>query len=499
MVISCTENISINNIERVLHEVTFKELRQMNQIVAAPFQLLLTENDNILECDQIVRIIPGKRIVAFGTWNEMPVVAKLFFSSGKAKQHLKKEIAGVEALISSGVPTPKILWSGSAQKQKIQIILFERIMDAVNLDEIWQKKDSPEELTELMKAVTLELATQHVLGIVQHDLHLKNFLISHNKIYTLDGGSITHQHTILSKEDSIDHLALFFSQLGIGTEALQHDLFQTYVKARSWLVKKANVQQLRKAMLAWTKKRWERYEHKIQRNCTAFACKKTFSTFMLYDRSYLSAEFSELLKNPESAFQQSNLHILKAGNSSTVIKVKIDNHYFVVKRYNIKNMFHALRRCLRMTRAAKSWNLAQRMCLFGIPTAKPVAFIENRVLGFRGKSYFIMEYINGPHAGDYFSSYRGEDTQTPYSLIAERILLLFKNLARLHLIHGDLKMTNILIDHTKPVLIDLDGMVEHKTNMGLKLALQKELKRFMKNWKDKPSIHALFERLIAKL
>ncbi|MHB1948775.1 MAG: lipopolysaccharide kinase InaA family protein [Gammaproteobacteria bacterium] len=496
MATSCIKNMN-NPKENVIRTLTWDDLKQADRNLPVPFQLVLTGNDEPVICEEIIRILPGKRLVAFGFWGKKLVVAKLFFERGSAKRHLKREIEGVESLLASAIPTPKLLWQGSSQKNKIQVLLFERIVDADNLDTIWQDKKSPDEAVHLMQAIIIELATQHVMGIVQNDLHLKNFLVTEKHIYTLDGGSIKKIDGILPKEDSLDHLALFFAQLGVGTEELQETLFQTYIKARSWIIKPADIEFLRKATRKWIEKRWDRYEKKIQRNSTAFARKKTLKTLTMYDRDYQSAGLYQLLQNPEAIFQDKNTMLLKAGRTSTVAKIKIDQHEYVIKRYNVKNVWHWLRRCLRPTRAATSWVLAQRLRLFAIPTPKPVAFIEKRFLNLRGTSYFIMEYIDGPHVGEYFAKYRSEDHQLV--AVAKNIIKLFVNLAKLRLTHGDLKKTNILIEKNRPMIIDLDGMVEHRSQFGLRFAFKKEMRRFMKNWDNMPSVRELFLGLIQRL
>ena len=269
---------------------------------------------------------------------------------------------------------------------------------------------------------------------------------------------------------------------------------QTYAKARGWLIKKADLNLLQKETKRWMEKRWQRYEKKIQRNCTAFARKSTVNALKMYDCEYHSAELSAFLKNPEALFLHPDTQTLKAGRSSTVVKVTMDGKNFVIKRYNIKGIWHWLRRCLRVTRARNSWTLALQLRLFGLPTPKPIAFIENHVLGLRGRSYFLMEYVEGPDAGEYFSNYREDDAQ--FAQTAESIIGIFYNLLKLKLTHGDLKKSNILISDHGPILLDLDGMVEHSGTFGLRRVFRKESDRFMKNWENMPSVRELFAESI---
>lgn len=488
MATSCIENIN------PIRSFSWEHLHQVDEHVKLPFQLALADCETPLICEEIIRIIPKKRLVVFGIWDNKPVVAKLFFESKSVKRHLQRDINGIETLISSGIPTPKLFFQGFVKNQRVSVLILEKIMGCKDLDSLWQEKKSLDEMTLLMKKVTIELATQHVLGIMQNDLHLKNFLIAENQIYTLDGGNIQKHAAILSKEQSIEHLALFFAQLGVGTEQLQQTLFEVYAKSRGWIIKKSDHELLRMFTNTWLAKRWAQYQKKIWRNCTAFARIKTFKKTMLYDRTFQCQELNHFFENPDAIFHHPDAEILKSGRTSTVAKFKMNNRYVVLKRYNIKNIGHGLRRCLRMTRAACSWELAQRLRFKGIPTAKPLAFVENRILGFRGTSYLLMEYVDGPHLGDYFQHYSEQDPR--YNKIANRVLMLFSHLLHLNLTHGDLKMTNILIHNEQPLLIDLDGMINHRTELGLRYAYRKEITRFMKNWENYPSVRKLFENLL---
>lgn len=479
-------------------EITWKNLFRANQATPVPFLLTLGEHPRPIECQRIVRIVPKKRLVIFGRWNDQPIVAKLFFHPRRAKHHIEREIVGIETLREWGVPSPKLLLQSTAHKKRVQVLVFEQITHARNLEEIWQAKHSVEELHLLMHAVAIELATQHVLGIVQRDLHFKNLLVKGNVIYTLDGGSIESVQQPLPKKPSLDHLGLFFAQLGVGTEALQQRLFQAYSEARGWIVKPADLKYLDMAIKKYHQLRRQRYETKLVRSSSLFVRKSRFTALSMYDRRYAddAPDFNRFLTHPDSVFALPNTVILKDGRSSTVAKVVLDHRTFVVKRYNLKNTWHWLRRCMRPSRAVAAWRLANLLRLVGIPTAKPFAFIEKRFLGFRRTSYLLMEYIEGPHLGDYFSKYHLDDPR--FVAMAEKVLTLFKNLAKMQMSHGDLKMTNILVKNERPVLLDLDGMKEYRTVKAALRAYHKEIKRFMANWDNQSAVKNLFEQVVTR-
>ncbi len=490
MAINCIE--SMNN--TVIPELAWKALAHADSVMLGPFQLSLSDTTERLYCNEIIRIIPGKRLVALGTWDGKEVVAKLFYGHGKAKRHLKRDVLGIDALVQANIPTPRILYKGSAPNRRIQVILFEKINQAKNLETIWQEQKNSVAFEKLMRKVIVELATQHVLGILQRDLHLKNFLATEKRIYTLDGGGIEKFPDILDKNQSMENLSWFFAQLGVGTEHLQRALFKIYAESRGWIVKQADFNFLKASVIRKNKERWMRYRKKIMRTCTSFVRINKLNQSIIYDRAYQSDALLDLFHNPEKFFTQPDISFLKRGRSATVAKIRLDSRTLVVKRYNIKNGWHWLRRCFRATRAATSWRLSQRLRLFGVSTAKPVGYVENRFFGLRGKSYFVMEYIEGQTIGDFFSS--RETEEKPFTNIAEMIVKILNHLGELKITHGDLKMTNILLADNQLLLIDLDGMREHATMLSFKWAFKKEIERFMKNWEHHPKIFALFKTLL---
>ncbi len=473
------------------NELTVSQLRRRRLDDSAPFKVTLKDQEQSLLCEHILRVLPGKRMVVLGTWQDKPVVAKLFYQPRKAKYHFEKEKMGVATLLSCRVPTPPLLYASVSNNKRIYVLIFERIVETKSLHDIWQEQTDKSILAPLMHAVVVELATQHVLGIVQRDMHFKNILVTRKQLYTLDGANIVAIHRPLGKKASLDHLGLFFAQFGVGTDALQKTLFQSYAASRGWLVKQADTVYLQRCIKKYNRQRWLHYQEKTTRNCSAFVKQRYGQFIFMYDRQHHSSSLLTLLKNPELAFINQTENILKSGRSSTVAKILINNKLMVIKRYNVKNTWHWLRRCFRKTRAAMGWRLAHLLSLFGITTAKPIAYIEKRLLGLHATSYLLMEYIEGEHIGVHLTQHQPDESSL--TRLAERTVRLIRNLAALGVSHGDLKMTNILVQRGWPVLIDLDGMQEHPHQRSLSRVYKKEIKRFMHNWQHFPSVYQLFE------
>ncbi len=474
--------------------MTRRQLHHANFGFDARFTLSLPEGE--LYVEKIVRIIPQKRIVAFGMWQDKFVVAKLFFDS-YAKRNMDKDKVGIEILREQMIPTPALLYAGVSADRQINVLLFERIHEGQSLAEVWRHALEMEEIYPILKSVIIELATQHVLGVLQQDLHLKNFLLTEKIIYTLDGGQIKAFPPLLPKPVSMQNLALFLSQLGVGAEKIQEKLFRHYAKLRGWLLKKEDVSELFLLIKQHNDARAQQFEKKIFRECSDFS-KISYATMTgMYDRQYAGPEFVKMLQDPDVLLDARETQWLKKGRSSTVGKVTLDGREFVIKRYNMKNVWHRFRRSMRVTRAAKSWRLAQKLYLFGVPTAKPAAFIEKKWLGLRSKSYYVTEYVSGEHLAAFFA--RCNDDENKIARMIKRVMALLRNVTKLDITHGDLKITNILIDACEqPLLIDLDGAREHLSRSGLRRAWQKEMRRFLANFNEKPALQKKLHEALAR-
>jgi tRNA A-37 threonylcarbamoyl transferase component Bud32 len=181
--------------------------------------------------------------------------------------------------------------------------------------------------------------------------------------------------------------------------------------------------------------------------------------------------------------------ILKAGNTCTVGLVKMNDTNVVLKRYNIKSFWHLLSRMWRPSRAAISWANTHRLMILDLPTAYPIALLEQRILGLRGRAYFLSEYIEAPDIAAFFAEVTDPLQKTA---VVDQMVQMFHRLYLLQISHGDMKATNIKIVNSKPLLIDLDSMKQHKIAFFAFKAHVKDLRRFMRNWKDDTSLYNAF-------
>ncbi len=368
--------------------LTWKEIYPAEFPFFSPFQIFFTDGQ-VFFADKVIRIAPKRRLIAFGTWNGKPVVAKLFFHYKNAKRHMEKDMRGIKALQKTDIPTAKLYFQGMSEDKKIYILLYERIVDAVTLGQIWKDKKSINTEMPFLQKMIAELASQHNRNIKQQDLHLNNYLIKDDIIYTLDGAEIKYFANGLSKEISINNFALFYAQLGVDMEAHQECLFKYYTTARGWSFQREDLEKFSQMVKNCNEQRWHRYNEKIFVECSDFSRIREKGNKGMLDRKYASPELLSLLKNPAAIFTNSAAIILK---KNEVAKFTLNNQNYVIQRYPMRNVWQKLRSFLEHSPAAQYWCSAQKINLFAGILAKPIAFVEKRRFGLCSESFYLSEY-----------------------------------------------------------------------------------------------------------
>lgn len=444
--------------------------------------------------EEILRILPGKRLVARATRGDgdgHPLLIKLYLGRS-AKRYARREVRGSTLIQESSIPTPRLLWQGETDISAGNLLAFEFLEDAVSLQSDWQATLSRSDHLDILHEAMSMLAKMHSKGVIQRDIHLGNFLRVGNRLYMVDGGHVQRQGSgPLSSSDSIANLAEFFTQFFPRYDPLIPLVFPDYQRERAWQERESELARLDNALSKQREARKRGYLRKTLRDCTRFACESTFNRFVVCDRSLLTQDMRKLLSRPD--YWMDRGQNLKRGGSATIVRVQVGGHDLVVKRYNLKGALHRLKRAIGPSRARRSWVNAWRMEFLGIPSVKPVAMIEEKVGPFRGRAYFVSEYVAGTDALATIKTSREPNDQMA------AISSLLQDLSDSRISHGDMKATNFMMSERGPVLLDLDAMKEHHDVISFRRAFRRDLKRFMKNWRDRPELANQFRGLLADL
>jgi tRNA A-37 threonylcarbamoyl transferase component Bud32 len=436
----------------------------------------------------VVRHVPDKRVVCSGTWDSKAIYVKIFIGQG-AEAYAKRDADGIAVLEYATISTPKLLRKSEcvlADGSSAHVIILEEIKHAKTADELWHTL-KPSERFELASNLVKVIAIHHLAEVVHTDLHLKNFLVAKDLIYTLDGDGV-RQYVNLTYQRALKNLAELISKFDVLEQAMWlPQLLENYRKLCEWHLP-MDVAQVALLANRYRLKTASAYaDKKVFRQCTDITVSHSNARFWAksnaYDLPQLSAEtdLDALLERGRR---------LKTGNTCTIALIELNNIKIVIKRYNIKGWIHALSRAFRPSRAAVSWANGHRLKLLNIATANPVALLETMKFGcLRSKAYYLSEYVDAPDMAEFFKQIQNA---TKRSEGVKNICTLLYKLYLLKISHGDMKATNIKILDGQPVLIDLDAMRQHKSASATNAAHVRDLKRLMQNWQNEPALYNAF-------
>jgi tRNA A-37 threonylcarbamoyl transferase component Bud32 len=91
----------------------------------------------------------------------------------------------------------------------------------------------------------------------------------------------------------------------------------------------------------------------------------------------------------------------------------------------------------------------------------PVAFVEQRIGGIlRGMSHFIYEYVEGITGEEYFKLHMASPKKIDEGM--DMVLSVVCRIGKLGLIHGDIRMSNLVFQNNRLYLLDFDDMRSKK-------------------------------------
>jgi tRNA A-37 threonylcarbamoyl transferase component Bud32 len=427
-------------------------------------------------CNAHLREIPGRREVYDAVWNDRAVVAKVFSRRIGASRRLRKERAGLNRLKSCGVNTPELLFCGKTPDGRLAIVT-EKIADSSTVLEALQNTGSVAERADLLVQVCRELARQHVNGVLQKDLHLGNFLLDGERIFTLDPGQMQFFGQAVTRSKSISQLALLARNLPADEAESISRLYREYFAARHWNLEKADETRLREQIKSHARRTMKRQLRKCVRTSKRTLRIKTSRHLAVFDRTFCrGARPEDFIGQIDDLMDKGR--ILKVGNTSHVSRLNWNGRDIVVKRYNHKGFVHSLRHTIKRSRARHSWLHAHRLGVLRIATAKPVAYIEQLKGLLVWNSYLVTEYIEGQQLDCFLQDCNVSREQR--AATTRRTLDLLGKLQDNRITHSDLKHSNILITDSGPVLIDLDAMAVHRLRWVAAWKGRKYINRFAK-------------------
>lgn len=448
------------------------------------------DNGKELNCLEVVRSLPGKRLVFLGEYSGDKVFAKLYLDPKRGTRHWRRERDGLSAFESHGITTAAILYAGRTEVQGLPVIVLKRLQGLESVRQAWDEADQGDR-EQILKRMVLLLARHHQAGLCQTDLHLDNFLLSEQEIFSLDGAGVRLHAGGVSRDARLENLGLLIAQLTLEWESRVPAMYDLYAEASGWRQGPGADVLLEKVRVA-RERRWKGLRGKLFRNCTAFTYTRHRDGFQVVANRYSGRGLFELLRHPDASYPGAD-QALKNGNTCTLWPVTVDGLGLVVKRYNVKGFWHGLKLRLFPGRGERSWVNGYLLGFYGIPTPSPVALLKWRS-GLFPTTYLFTERVHAVSALEWFHD--PAVATADKGVMAEQIACIFSKLYRQKISHGDLKATNILITEGRAMLIDLDAMRRHSSDAGFGKAWARDMRRFLQNWGEDEYLYGLFVKAL---
>jgi len=430
----------------------------------------LTDPVGPVEFKEVARVLPGRRISGIAEFFGRTYFVKVFVGP-QARRYWRREIAGAQLLAKSGVASPAVLFQGSTVGRGGYVLFFAELVEASDVVD-----DDSCAIGEVVNLV----AKMHEADLVQTDPHLGNFVRSHDGIFAVDADGIRRAQLLRVQ---FANLGMLLAQRRpiFDTEILA--LWQRYATARGeYVTRTGSVEQFKQIVKKQRVKRISRYLKKTRRECTAFRHVKTFRRNVLCDRALWSQkEMQRLCLFPETVFGDGTL--IKVSKSALVVRMTIDDRAYIVKRYNVKSLAHRVRRWFKR-RAKTAWLNGHLLTFLGVPTAQPVALIEDRFGWFVGAGYLVM-----PDCGARSLDQLLATEPALFDTLAPQTAAILQHLEAAGLKHGDLKANNFVVHENEVALIDFDSLQSGDNTS--------DIKRFLRNWEHAPGMVSRWSQALA--
>lgn len=316
-----------------------------------------------------------------------------------------------------------------------------------------------------------QIAAQ-ITGIIQQlaranlrhtDLHLGNFLLSHDKIFLLDAYAV---------KKGLPHMAdLFMLAHGVRDFASRTDLL------RAWRELTPNAPMPRRNRRSHGL--WNTFLKRITRQNKSFGqvngsdgwsgyCFKQYKFPRRWSQvsqmQFTTEQWQSAWQNLKKQLDDDQLTILKRSRSGDVLagQIAVGTHTLdvVIKRPRRRRWHRYFNEILRGVRARRAWTKAWELIVRDIPTAWPLLMMQRQVAGYVTDALIVCERVQGPMLARVDLDTLDESDR---QRLFQRAGTLLRKMETSGLYHWDAKSVNFMVTMDPllgpvPVLVDVDGI-----------------------------------------
>ena len=443
-----------------------------------------------LAVSDLLRNLPERREVYRGVLNGAAlVVAKRFLQHSKQARDWRREWEGLLRLNGLGLSAPAPLCVAEEGNGSAVWVIMDCIDGARSLQDAFADGED-EACLEMAQQLARLVDATHRAGARQTDQHIDNWAWDGARLHLLDAASFEYSEHALGESLRLQDLAAICVTLAPPAECLFRAAISTEYLVDDEVLRGRLLYELDGAIVALQAERTRRYFKKSRRTCTEFVEMKANTHRMLHLRKADPEIVQALVADPEALMAEGER--VKSGNTCTVQRVMRGERSYILKRYNQQPLIDRVRKLFTDSRALKSWSSAWVLEMAFIPTARALAVYEDTRQCLPGLRYLLMEQIDGQLLPEYIESC-GTDASR-IETVADGFVQLWESLGRLRAAHGDLKATNLIVGTDgRLYLFDLDAFRFGLKSAAFERGRQKDLRRFMKNWSNRPELLSVFE------
>lgn len=317
-------------------------------------------------CSDVFRVIRGKRIVCLGNVRGTKVIVKLYFARRRAYRHWKRSESGCRVFIERGIPAPKILYSGYLRGHGLYAIVMEYLEGGTRIDRELEKTKDARSRVELLGRLVRELARHHEAGIIQNDVHLGNFMVRDQRVYSLDGDQVVRCWGAPGKKRSLDSLVRLLANLPAGLDADLDTCIRCYMEGRRWSISPAGESSVKEMVYRARRKGLSSYLGKTLRSRDPFRSQSSPGLFTVFDKRHTDLNLADIL-DAAGIPVRARGELGRAGYLERTCGTQ--------KLLELASPGHGPLVCKALFRAVRTWRYALVLNRIGVQAPVPVALV----------------------------------------------------------------------------------------------------------------------------
>jgi len=419
----------------------------------------------------------------------------------------EREWGAILKLQSIDVSCPEpvaFMTSGWNPAKKKSFLITKDLVGTISLEDLFINKENLE-LPVLQKRILLSniatiCRTIHVNGLNHRDLYLCHFHINKDKNFCLNNISLIDLHRSQIRRrvpkrwatKDIGGLLHSVMQFGI-SETDCYRFLMIYFDCSLRKLLKENRTFIRRS-------RYRAYSMfmKPVKNEINPSENEALSSSSDYEKEYgsnyrwigkkalLSNQIKDILKDLDGAMAKGK--VIKHETGHHIVSLNLEGQKIFIKKYQIKNTLHLIRKVFSKSRALNSWLAIHWLRSAGISTVEPIVMYEKLNSYTTLDSYLITILIEGNRLDEVCKENMKD------LIIASRMQSFFKRLQWIGFNHGDAKTSNFFIDQEKLIVFDLDISMRSVFNVVTEKKIKKDIERILRSVKENKTLHRLMKK-----